>query len=400
MRRLPSLDDLDIAGRRVLVRADLNVPLNPDGQVADDTRLKSLAPTIDEIVKRGGRPIVLSHFGRPKGRPDPAFSLRAVVPALEKVLGRPVVFAEDCIGPPAHRVIEALGEGEVAVLENTRFHAGEQANDIDFAACLADLGDVYVMDAFSVAHRANASTDALARLLPSAAGPALIREVDALERALATPAHPVAAIVGGAKISTKLGVLGHLTGKVDQLVIGGGMANTFLNALGKPVGKSLCEHELADTARTILAQAETAGCEIALPIDVTVAPELAANVPVRRIAIDDVAADDMILDIGPQTVTDLIQRLESCRTLVWNGPLGTFETPPFDGGTTAVAQAAARLTDAGSLLSVAGGGDTVAALNRAGVADRFSHVSTAGGAFLEWLEGKDLPGIKALTREK
>ncbi len=398
MAGLPSLDDLDLAGRRVLVRADLNVPLDAEGRVADDTRLKSLAPTIDAIIRRGGRPIVLSHFGRPKGRPDPAFSLRAVVPALESVLGRPVVFAEDCIGAPARQVVEALGEGAVAVLENTRFHAGEQANDPAFAAALAELGDVFVMDAFSVAHRANASTEALVRLLPSAAGPALMREIEALERALATPEHPVAAIVGGAKISTKLGVLGHLAGKVDQLIIGGGMANTFLNAQGKPVGKSLCEHDLAETARTILDEAAARGCKIVLPVDATVAPELASDAPTRTVAVDAVADDDRILDIGPRTVEELTHRLEGCRTLLWNGPLGAFETPPFDAGTVAVAKAAAKLTEAGKLLSVAGGGDTVAALNHAGVADRFSHVSTAGGAFLEWLEGKELPAIKALKQ--
>lgn len=390
-----TLDDLDVAGRRVLVRADLNVPVI-DGGVSDDTRIRAVAPTIRELSKAGAKVIVLSHFGRPKGKAAPGLSLEFLARPLADAVGLPVAFAKDCIGPAARAVVEGLEAGGVALLENVRFHAGEQANDGGFAAALAELGDIFVNDAFSAAHRAHASTVGIARLLPSAAGRAMAAELQALTSTLGDPKRPVAAVIGGAKISTKLAVLGNLISKTDILVIGGAMANTFLNAKGIAVGKSLCEHDLADSARRIIGRAEAAGCQIVLPVDAVVAGEFKAGAKSRTVDIGNVGETDMILDIGAKSAAEIVGHLERCRTLLWNGPLGAFETPPFDAGTVTVAKAAASLTKQGVLLSVAGGGDTVAALNHAGVASDFSHVSTAGGAFLEWLEGKDLPGVAAL----
>ena len=392
-RRFRGLPDLEIAGKTILVRADLNVPMQ-DGAVSDDTRIRSVIPTIQAILDGGGKVVVLSHFGRPKGKIVPADSLRPVVAPLAEALGRDVAFAEDCIGEAASSVI---ANNDITLLENLRFHAGEEANGDGFAASLAELGDAYVNDAFSVAHRAHASTEAITYHLPSAAGLAMAAELEALEAALATPERPVAALVGGAKISTKLDVLNTLVDKVDYLIIGGGMANTFLYAKGVDIGASLCEKDLKDTAAEIFAKAEEVGCQIVLPIDAAVAQEFAANVPVREITIGSVEEDDLILDIGSNSADELKHTLGQCRTLLWNGPIGAFEVKPFDNGTNAVAQEAARLTREGTLLSVAGGGDTVAALNNAGVAADFSHISTAGGAFLEWLEGKDLPGVKVLA---
>jgi phosphoglycerate kinase len=396
MARFNTLDDLDPAGRRVLLRADLNVPVQA-GQVTDTTRIDRLVPTIRELVDRDARVVLASHFGRPKGKSVPELSLAPLVAPLSTALGgRPIAFAPDCIGPAAAEVVAGLRGGQLALLENLRFHEGEEANDADFAAELAKLGDLYVNDAFSTAHRAHASVEALARLLPAAAGRLMQSELEHLADALEAPARPVAAIVGGAKISTKLDLLGNLVRRVDLLVIGGGMANTFLNALGVAVGRSLCEHDMAETARSIVAQAKEAHCDLVLPSDAQVAGELKADAPNRAVSIKEVPEDEMILDVGPATAAHLARRLGECRTLVWNGPLGCFEVPPFDAGTNAVAQAAAELTRAGQLLSVAGGGDTVAALAHAGVAEGFSYVSTAGGAFLEWLEGKTLPGVAAL----
>ena len=390
MTAFRTLDDLpeDLTGRTALVREDLNVPMT-EGKVSDDTRLRAAAATLLELAERRARVLVLSHFGRPKGKPDPSCSLRQVVPALEFVLGRGVGFVE---------AFEAaqVPPGGIAVVENTRFDPGEEGNSPEFIARLKSLGDLYVNDAFSTAHRAHASTEGLARVLPAYAGRAMEAELKALESALGQPVHPVAAVVGGAKVSTKLDVLRHLVGKVDHLIIGGGMANTFLAARGVNVGKSLCEHDLAGTAREILTNAERAGCTVHLPYDVVVAERLAADVPSRTVNVNEVAADEMILDLGPQAVEALGDVLKTCRTLVWNGPLGAFETPPFDAATVALARTAAALTGEGSLISVAGGGDTVAALNHAGVGERFSYVSTAGGAFLEWMEGRELPGVAAL----
>ena len=390
MSRFKTLDDLgDVRGRTVLVREDLNVPM-ADGQVADDTRLRAALPTLLELADCGAKVLVLAHFGRPKGKADEKYSLRQVVPALAAVLGRPVGFAAVGEHP-------ALDDGAIAVIENTRFDPGEETNDPGFVQKLASLGDIYVNDAFSAAHRAHASTEGLAHVLPAYAGRAMQAELEALEKALGDPEHPVAAVVGGAKVSSKLDVLRHLVDKVDHLIIGGGMANTFLAARGVNVGKSLCEHNLAETAEQILAAADAAGCTVHLPYDVVVAREFAANPPsLRTCNVHEVAADEMILDIGPQAVEALGDVLKTCRTLVWNGPLGAFETPPFDAATVALACTAAALTREGSLVSVAGGGDTVAALNQAGVAGDFSYVSTAGGAFLEWMEGKTLPGVAAL----
>ena len=391
-----SLDGLALAGKRVLLRGDLNVPMK-DGAVADTARLDRLAPTVEEICAAGGSVVLLSHFGRPGGERVPALSLRALVGPLGRALGgRRVGFAEDCIGPLAEAAAAGLGPGEVLLLENLRFHPGEEANDPGFAAALAALGDVYVNDAFSAAHRAHASTSGLARLLPAAAGRLMEAELAALESALATPDRPLAAIVGGAKISTKLDLLGNLAGRVDTLVIGGAMANTVLHALGTDVGASLCERGMAGAARAILAAADEAGCEVALPSDVVVARALEAGAPAETVPVAAVPRDAMILDLGPATANALAARLAECRTLVWNGPLGAFEMPPFDAATVAVARQAAALTKAGSLRSIAGGGDTVAALSHAGVAEDFSYLSTAGGAFLEWLEGRTLPGVAAL----
>ncbi len=396
MAHFNTLEDLDVAGRRVLLRADLNVPMQA-GRVTDTTRIDRLVPTISELADRGARIVLLSHFGRPKGKPAPELSLAPLVAPLSTALaGRPVVFAVDCVGPAAAEAVAGLDDGQVVLLENLRFHAGEEANDAGFAADLAKLGDIYVNDAFSTAHRAHASVEALARLLPAAAGRLMQGELEHLANALESPARPVAAIVGGAKISTKLDLLGNLVRRVDMLVIGGGMANTFLNALGVAVGRSLCEHDMAETARAIVEQAKEARCDVVLPSDALVAAELTAGAASRTVSIEEVPEDEMILDVGPATAAHLARRLGDCRTLLWNGPLGCFELPPFDAGTNAVAQAAAELTRAGQLLSVAGGGDTVAALAHAGVAEDFSYVSTAGGAFLEWLEGKTLPGVAAL----
>jgi phosphoglycerate kinase len=395
LARFRTIDALDVAGKRVIVRADLNVPMK-DGRVTDATRIERLVPTIAELADRGAKVIVVSHFGRPKGR-DPAQSLAPLGPALAAALGRPVAFATDCIGPEAEAAVAALRPGAVLLLENVRFHAGEEANDPAFARALAANGDLYVNDAFSAAHRAHASTEGLAHLLPAAAGRGMQAELEALARALEAPSRPVIAIVGGAKVSTKLAVLGNLLAKVDALVIGGAMANTFLFALGAPVGRSLCERELAETARDILARADSLGCEIVLPTDAVIAAKLEAGAPSEAVPVTAVPDDRMILDIGPRSAEALAQRLERCRTLLWNGPLGAFEVKPFDAATVTVARAAARLTAAGRLVSVAGGGDTVAALAAAGVEAEFTYVSTAGGAFLEWLEGKDLPGVAALA---
>ena len=396
MGRFKTIDDLDVTGKRVLLRADLNVPMK-EGRVGDATRIERLVPTIEEVTGRGARVVVLSHFGRPKGKAEPALSLKPVAAALSTALGgQPVAFAADCVGAAAEAVVAKLRDGEVALLENLRFHPGEEANDPAFAAALAKLGACYVNDAFSTAHRAHASVEALVRLLPAAAGRLMQAELDHLTSALEDPGRPVAAIVGGAKISTKLDLLGNLVGKVDMLVVGGAMANTFLNALGVAIGGSLCEYDMAATARDIVQKAKAAGCDIVLPTDAQVAAKLEAHAPNRTVPIKAVPEDQVILDVGPATAEHLARRLADCRTLVWNGPLGCFELPPFDAGTTAVARAAARLTQEGGLLSVAGGGDTVAALAHAGVIEDFSYVSTAGGAFLEWLEGKTLPGVAAL----
>ena len=383
-----TLDGLDAAGQTVLLRADLNVPMR-EGRVGDRTRIERTLPTIRELAAQGARVVVLSHLGRPKGRPAPELSLRPVAEALADALEAPVAFA--AADPAA--VIAGLPPGGVAMLENLRFDPGEEANDTDYAARLASLGDAYVNDAFSAAHRAHASTEALARLLPAAAGRLMQRELEALEAALGSPRRPAAAIVGGAKVSTKLDLLGNLAARVDLLVIGGGMANTFLHAQGYEVGRSLCERDMAGTAREILDAAVAAGCEVLLPEDAVVAPRLEAGAPTEVVAVDKVPAEAMILDVGPKSIAALIDRLGLLRTLVWNGPLGAFEVPPFDRGTNEVAQAAAGMK---RLLTVAGGGDTVAALAQAGAVERFGYVSTAGGAFLEWLEGRVLPGVAAL----
>ena len=394
--RFRTIDELDVAGKRVLVRADFNVPMK-DGQVTDRTRIERGVSTLSQLAKRGARVAVLSHFGRPNGKAVPEMSLHPILPVLAEALGMKVAFAPDCIGTLARSTIDKLPAGGIALLENLRFHPGEEANDPAFVRELAGLGDLYVNDAFSCAHRAHASTEGIAHLLPAAAGRLMQEELEHLEKALAHPQHPLAAIVGGAKVSTKLDLLGNLVDKVDLLIIGGGMANTFLFAQGRPIGKSLAERDMADRAREIMAKAKARGADVALPLDAVVAAALKPGVVTTTVDIDQVPADLMILDVGPKTVADLKRRLADCRTLVWNGPLGAFETLPFEAGTVAVAREAAALTQAGRLLSVAGGGDTVAALAMAGVTDRFSYVSTAGGAFLEWLEGKTLPGVAALA---
>jgi phosphoglycerate kinase len=395
MTSFRTLDDVDVKGKRVLLRVDLNVPME-EGRVTDATRIERILPTINEVSEKGGKVVLLAHFGRPKGQRVDEESLRQVIPSLEHYLKRKVAFADDCVGEAAASVVAALTDGDIALLENTRFHKGEEKNDPAFVAELAKNGDIYVNDAFSAAHRAHASTEGLARKLPAFAGRTMQAELEALESALTKPARPVMAIVGGAKVSTKLELLGNLVAKVDYLVIGGGMANTFLAAQGKPVGKSLCEHDLAATARDILDKAKQANCAIVLPIDATVAQKFEAHAPSHIVSVDHVGADDMILDVGPKSVAHVEALLAKCKTLVWNGPFGAFELPPFDEGTNAVAQTAARLTVEGKLLSVAGGGDTVAALNQAHAGQEFTYVSTAGGAFLEWLEGKTLPGVAAL----
>ncbi len=390
-----TLDDIDIDGNVVLTRVDLNVPVE-DGRVTDDTRIRRIKPTVDDIIARGGKPVLMAHFGRPKGKVAPEMSLRTIVATVAEVLGRPVFFAENCIGAPAKSAVTELEPGQVLLLENTRFHAGEEDNDGLFAASLAALGRVYVNDAFSAAHRAHASTEAIAKLLPSAAGRLMAAELKALEGALSAPERPLVATVGGAKISTKLDLLGNLVRTVNTLVIGGGMANTFLAATGIDVGKSLAEHDMAETARHILAKAEEAACDIVLPSDIVCAREFAANAEHQTLPVDQCPPDAMILDAGPDTVARVGAAFAESRTLIWNGPLGAFELEPFDAATVAAAKKAAELTRAGTLVSVAGGGDTVAALNHAGVADDFTYVSTAGGAFLEWMEGKELPGVAAL----
>ncbi len=395
MARFRTLDSLDARGKRVLLRADLNVPVR-DGRITDRTRIERLSPTIRELAEKGARVIVCSHFDRPKGKRVPEMSLKPMVEALAAVLGRPVAWADDCIGPEAEAAAAALTDGGVLLLENTRYHAGEEKNDPALAQGLARLADAFVNDAFSAAHRAHASTEGVARLLPAYAGRLMQAELEALDAALGTPARPVVAIVGGAKVSTKLDLLGNLTKKVDVLVIGGAMANTFLAAQGHDMGKSLQEPDLHDTARAILAGAAAGGCEILLPSDLVVAAEFAANPPTRTVAVDSVSAGMMALDVGPETVAAVEDRLRRASTLVWNGPLGAFETPPFDAATVALAQSAAALTTSAGLKSIAGGGDTVSALKHAGVAERMTYVSAAGGAFLEWLEGKTLPGVAAL----
>jgi phosphoglycerate kinase len=394
MTAFRTLDDADVAHKRVLVRVDLNVPAE-NGHVTDTTRIERQAPTITEIADKGGKVILLSHFGRPKGR-DPQQSLKPVAEAVAQVIKRPVAFANDCIGPEAAAAVAGMKPGDILCLENTRFYKEEEKNDPGFVAELARLGDLWVNDAFSSAHRAHASTEGLGHKLPAYAGRSMQAELDALSKALVAPERPLAAVVGGAKISTKLDLLGNLVAKVDSLIIGGAMANTFLAALGKPVGKSLCEHDLAATAREIMDKAKAQNCEVVLPIDVVVTKTFAANSPSRAISVDEVAADEMIVDIGPQSVDRVVSVLARSKTLVWNGPFGAFELEPFDNGTVEVAEAAAELTETGKIISVAGGGDTVAALNAAGVADRFTYVSTAGGAFLEWMEGKALPGVEIL----
>ena len=391
-----TLDGVAVAGRRVLVRADLNVPVR-DGVISDPTRLERLCPTIIELAGAGAKVIVCSHFDRPKGRVVPAMSLAPIARALGDILGVPTAFADDCIGPVAEAAVAALAPGHVLVLENTRFHPGEEANDPAMAAGLARLADIFVNDAFSAAHRAHASTEGVAHLIPSYAGRLMQAELEALDRALGHPARPVAAIVGGSKISTKLELIGNLSKKVDLLVIVGAMANTFLAAQGHAVGRSLQEADMHATARAMAADAKAAGCEIMLPIDVVVSAEFKAGAATRVVGIDAIPADQMALDVGPASVAALVARLGAIRTLVWNGPLGAFELPPFDAATSAVAVAVAAATAAGTLISVAGGGDTVSALRHAGVIDALSYVSSAGGAFLEWMEGKTLPGVAALT---
>ena len=395
-----TLDDLpeDLTGTRVLVRVDLNVPMQ-DGAISDDTRLRAAVPTIAELSDKGAIVLLLSHFGRPKGQSRPDMSTALLVKPLAELTGRSVRFIEDCAGPEAERAASIMLPGSIGILENTRFHAGEEANDPELAKGMAALGHYYVNDAFSAAHRAHASTEGVAHLLPSFAGRAMEAELKALEKALGDPERPVAAVVGGAKVSTKLAVLGHLVGKVEHLIIGGGMANTFLAARGVSVGKSLHEKDLIGEAESIFERAEAAGCTIHLPYDVVVAKEFAANPPsLRTCNVHEVAEDEMILDVGPAAVEALADVLKTCRTLVWNGPLGAFETPPFDAATVALARTAAALTQDRSLVSVAGGGDTVAALNQAGVTGEFTFVSTAGGAFLEWMEGRTLPGVAALEQ--
>ena len=390
-----SLDDIALQDKTVLVRVDVNVPME-NGVVTDATRIEKIVHTIRDIVQAGGKPVLLAHFGRPKGKVVDGMSLKPLVPVLEKVLGMRVIFGKDCVGDYARGAIAEAGEGEVVLLENTRFHAGEEQNDTEMARKLAALGDIYVNDAFSAAHRAHASTEGVAHLLPSAAGRLMAAELKALETALGKPERPVVAVVGGAKVSTKLELLSNLVEKVDHLVIGGGMANTFLVAQGIEVGKSLAERDMADTAREILAKAQAAGCQVILPVDVVVAREFKAGAASETVSAEACPADAMILDAGPESVAHIVMAFGQAKTLIWNGPLGAFEIEPFDAATNAAAAKAAELTEAGQLVSVAGGGDTVAALNKAGAAERFTYISTAGGAFLEWMEGKTLPGVAAL----
>jgi phosphoglycerate kinase len=392
-----TIDSLDVSGKRVLVRLDLNVPMK-NGKVTDATRIERAAPTVRELADKGARVVVLSHFGRPDGKRVPEMSLRPLVEPLAAALGRPVAFADDCVGTAAENAVRALKPGDVLLLENLRFHKEEEKNDKAFVDRLSVLGDIYINDAFSAAHRAHASTEGLAHLLPAAAGRLMQAELEALDKALGTPRRPVCAVVGGAKVSTKLELLGNLVGKVDKLIIGGGMANTFLQAQGIGVGKSLSEKDLGATALEILGKAGAGRCKVLLPVDVVVAGEFKAGAASKVVDATGCPADQMILDVGPKSVELYERELGECATLVWNGPLGAFEIKPFDAGTVALARTAARLTGEGKLLSVAGGGDTVAALEAAGVAEKFSYISTAGGAFLEWMEGKTLPGVAALIR--
>lgn len=395
--KLKTTQGLDVHGKRVLVRADLNVPVR-DGQVTDATRLERLVPGILDLANRGARVVVISHFGRPKGKRDPKYSLRPVAEKLSDLLGRPVTFVDECVGPKAKEAVDSLSPGQIAVLENLRFHEGEEKNDPGFARELAALSDLYVDDAFSSAHRAHASTEGVTHFLPSYAGPLMMEEIEALRSALERPDPPTAAIVGGAKVSTKIPVLMHLIEKVDKLIIAGGMANTFYLAEGVDVGRSLAEPDFRDTALEVMKAAKARSCEVVLPPDAVVAKELKEGVPTETVPILEVPSESMILDVGPKSVEHFTDVLTRCRTLLWNGPLGAFEIAPFGEGTFALAREVARLTKARKLVSIAGGGDTVAALNAAGVTDQFSYVSTAGGAFLEWLEGRELPGVAALTR--
>ncbi len=390
-----TLDDMDLKGKRVLTRVDINVPVE-DGKVTDTTRIDRIVPTIKDILAKGGKPILMAHFGRPKGKVVPEMSLKVTVPALEAALGQKVSFADESTGKTNADYIAEMGDGDVLLLENVRFNPGEESNDPAFIDALASLGDVFCNDAFSAAHRAHASTTGVATRLPSCAGRLMQAELQALEKALSKPEHPVVAVIGGAKVSTKLDLLGNLISKMDQIIIGGGMANTFLAADGYDVGKSLCEHDLADTAREIVARAKAGGCELILPVDVVTATEFKAGAASQTVGIDEVSGDAMILDAGPKSVARIKDVFDEAKTLVWNGPLGAFEIPPFNAATDAAAMCAADLSAAGELLSVAGGGDTVAALNKSGAAEKFTYISTAGGAFLEWLEGKTLPGVAAL----
>ncbi len=390
-----TLDDMDLKGKRVLTRVDINVPVE-DGKVTDTTRIDRIVPTIKDILAKGGKPILMAHFGRPKGKVVPEMSLKVTVPALEAALGQKVSFADESTGKTNADYIAEMGDGDVLLLENVRFNPGEESNDPAFIDALASLGDVFCNDAFSAAHRAHASTTGVATRLPSCAGRLMQAELQALEKALSKPEHPVVAVIGGAKVSTKLDLLGNLISKMDQIIIGGGMANTFLAADGYDVGKSLCELDLADTAREIVERAKAGGCELILPVDVVTATEFKAGAASQTVGIDEVSGDAMILDAGPKSVARIKDVFDKAKTLVWNGPLGAFEIPPFNAATDAAAMCAADLSAAGELLSVAGGGDTVAALNKSGAAEKFTYISTAGGAFLEWLEGKTLPGVAAL----
>ncbi|SIQ16383.1 phosphoglycerate kinase [Rhizobium sp. RU35A] len=398
MAAFKTLDDLsDIAGKRILVRVDLNVPVS-DGKVTDTTRIERVAPTILELSGKGAKVILLAHFGRPKGEPVADMSLKLIAPAVEQVLDHAVLFGDDCIGPAAAEAVARMQDGDILLLENTRFHKGEEKNDADFTRALAANGDIYVNDAFSAAHRAHASTEGLAHHMPAYAGRTMQAELEALEKGLGQPTRPVVAIVGGAKVSTKIDLLMNLVKKVDALVIGGGMANTFIAARGTNVGKSLCEHDLAETAKQIMIEAASAQCAIILPVDGVVAREFKAGAENEVVDIEAIPADAMVLDVGPKSIEAINGWIERAQTLVWNGPLGAFEIAPFDAATVAAAKFAAAQTVAGKLVSVAGGGDTVSALNHAGVADDFSYVSTAGGAFLEWMEGKELPGVAVLSK--
>jgi phosphoglycerate kinase len=397
LTKLKSIADADVAGKRVLVRADLNVPV-ADGKVSDATRLERILSGLNDLSARKARVVVISHFGRPKGGPDPKMSLAPVAAKLAELLGKPVQFVDACIGDKAEDAVSRLAPGDIAVLENLRFHAGEEKNDAEFVSALARSGDVFVNDAFSAAHRAHASTEGLARVLPAYAGPLMLEEISALLAVLDKPERPVAALVGGAKVSSKIPILKHLIGKVDKLIIGGGMANTFLMSHGVDVGKSLAEPDFVDTAREIMAAAKAKGCAVVLPEDAVIAREFKSGVAHAVVPMLAVPSDALILDVGPKSIEHMANVLTECRTLLWNGPLGAFEIEPFGRGTFALARAAAKLTKEGKLTTVAGGGDTVAALNAAGATQDFTYVSTAGGAFLEWLEGRELPGVAALAR--